>query len=385
MTKSEYYLDPYKVVNDSSDNINENKTHIAWSPSSLHASLSDHSVTARRLSNKEHSVYEEIRFHEQEKTKDILNSSSIVSPMPFVLEPNLCSLGSTVEKVEGVESWQRSRAPIRRPLSYKSEPLVEILISKGIWKQGILEENHEAYRKYILIDDETSTLSTSTSTLPSIEIRCEEIHYRVRKYGNETKRARVFCFLCGHQVGLSSLQMHFQKCILKWDKRVAIPIQYSLELFDPRSLQKSDNSRCYKENLDAYNKRAQYIFEEYVKPKCPGCSQGFFLDSLISHVKECCSTQPRVIAEMISKFGGDLYRPIAEDILIQREKAASREQHLTNMNLLQQLRMRHTEQKQKNQNQNQDQDDQRSTPFYNQATMSSASLTRGTRGALLSS
>jgi len=88
---------------------------------------------------------------------------------------------------------------------------------------------------------------------------------------------------------------------------------------------------------------------------------------------------------MISKFGGDLYRPIAEDILIQREKAASREQHLTNMNLLQQLRMRHTEQKQKNQNQNQDQDDQRSTPFYNQATMSSASLTRGTRGALLSS
>lgn len=56
----------------------------------------------------------------------------------------------------------------------------------------------------------------------SIIVAHDEIASRVRPIA-AAARCRVTCFLCGKEAGLASLKWHFQKCLLKWDRRVALP------------------------------------------------------------------------------------------------------------------------------------------------------------------
>lgn len=84
-------------------------------------------------------------------------------------------------------------------------------------------------------------------------------------YREPAKRARVLCFLCDKEVGIASLPHHHQKCLVRWDRRVGLPPQ-TLEMTDPRAIPTEPGR-----DLVEYNKRAKYMYDNYVMPKCPNC------------------------------------------------------------------------------------------------------------------
>ena len=209
-------------------------------------------------------------------------SKLVPEPQPKPIEPELASLGETASLVHGSAQWQRSRAPLRRGQA-KPGQIVEVLVEpqtlrKGKRQSGPASTGEElapewiaatlekdmglAGRKYTLLEEEqldqeennsdeedllagdskdegnegysgpryTSRRRDEDSDEPAYSIEApqsiivahDEIASRVRPIG-AAARCRVTCFLCGKEAGLASLKWHFQKCLLKWDRRVALP------------------------------------------------------------------------------------------------------------------------------------------------------------------
>lgn len=277
---NEYFMERFDIIKpgqkDTSTYITHSHHHQSpsqWHPSSLYATIPTNPTDTPLIEKKCTSVVDEIHSNENAKLNMLLKSRSIPQAQPPSMQPELSSLGSTATKVEGSEKWQKSRARLRRPESCKPVALLEVLCNNGRdWIPATLEVELEASRRYTLLDGSNR----------SEEIEYGETHHRVRKFGTNPKQSRAFCFLCGREAGLYSLHFHFQKCLLKWDRRISLPFTdgIGMELFDQRSLP----SKPGKE-LDLYNERALFIFREYIKPKCPGCAKNFMLDCLIGHVK----------------------------------------------------------------------------------------------------
>ena len=182
---------------------------------------------------------------------------------------------------------------------------VEVKIKGGApnkWRWAACVLNNDSYggRTYMMLDGPSS----------SVFVPHAEIRERVRPVGGPSHRARLFCYLCGREAGLASFSFHLQKCILFFDARVALPTRATLELVDPRSLPEGPGS-----DLDEYNLRARQVHDEFVKPKCPRCAKTFAPVALVAHVKECLKDRPRVVAEIISRFGPKGYRPFGERLI----------------------------------------------------------------------
>jgi hypothetical protein len=97
------------------------------------------------------------------------------------------------------------------------------------WRPAVLEADlAEGGRRFALADD---------SLAKPVVVARDAIRDNVRPLGvSPPVRARSFCVLCGREPGLASLPFHFQKCLLKWDSRVALPSRHMMEMVDPRAL-----------------------------------------------------------------------------------------------------------------------------------------------------
>ncbi len=266
----------------------------------------------------------------------------VSEPLPPPIQPELNSLGETASLVRGSVEWQKSRAPIRRGPS-KPAQLIEVKVPKvggeeggKEWVAAVFEKDlGDAGRKYTILEDPVATNDddededqeddddnggdrggdndenrrASTQAPRSVVFAHEDISSHVRPLG-AAPRCRVKCFLCGKEVGLKSLHFHFQKCLLKWDRRVALPQRHAMEMFDPRSLPSGPGPE-----LDAYNLRAEEIHRDTVMPRCPNCFKTFNSESIISHVNNCCKGRPALIKSVTDRYDPKGYRPLGEKLV----------------------------------------------------------------------
>ena len=105
-----------------------------------------------------------------------------------------------------------------------------------------------------------------------------------RLHNREERPVGVVCCLCGQECGLKSIQWHFQKCLIKWDRRRYTPplsmqnnssfgcihlhpslplrgLPTVMELFDPRGIPTEPGP-----DLEAYNKQARDVYADEVGP-----------------------------------------------------------------------------------------------------------------------
>jgi len=161
-------------------------------------------------------------------------TKTVPGPQPPPLPPELTSLGDTANRVRGTVEWQRSRARLRKWSNFKPKQVFEIkmpiagTVGDFSWRPAVLEKDlAEGGRRFALVDD---------AQAKPVVVPRDEIRGNVRPLGATQVRARTFCFLCGRELGLPGLPFHIQKCLLKWDSRVALPSRHLLELVDPRAL-----------------------------------------------------------------------------------------------------------------------------------------------------
>lgn len=191
--------------------------------------------------------------------ESVCKDKQVPLPKKGPLEPDLSTLKrETAIKVAGSDKWLRTRAPLNQPPA----------------KPPVPEKEGTVYR----------------------------LHNR------EERPVGVVCCLCGQECGLKSIQWHFQKCLIKWDRRRGLPTV--MELFDPRGIPTEPGP-----DLEAYNKQARDVYADEVLPKCPRCSKSFLPSSLVAHMKDCCKFKPKLIEEYEKTFNPEGYHALAEVLI----------------------------------------------------------------------
>lgn len=192
-------------------------------------------------------------------SESVCKDKQVPLPKKDPLEPELSTLKrETASKVAGSDKWLRTRAPLNQPLAKPPVPK----------KEGTIYRLHD----------------------------------------REERPVGVVCCLCGKECGLASIHWHFQKCLIKWDRRRGLP--RVMDLFDPRGIPKEPGP-----DLEKYNEQARAVYANEVLPKCPKCSKSFLPSSIVAHMKDCCKLKPKLIEEYEKTFNPDGYHALAEVLI----------------------------------------------------------------------
>jgi hypothetical protein len=114
------------------------------------------------------------------------------------------------------------------------------------------------------------------------------------------KPKSIKCYLCGHEFGTSSLEIHMRQCKSKVEnekgKKVFIPIEYE-DLF--MRLKNKENLTIAE--LDEFNDYANELYKDETLVPCFNCGRRFIKESLEKHQKMCKNKDE----ESLKKFSKD--------------------------------------------------------------------------------